>query len=130
MNDELTFKLAFATSILGILGIIIFSGQVYPPEIHINAINHGMIDHEISIQGVVENISESKSSQTYFLEIADNTGKISVVVFHQNKEDYEKYNLKLNNLVKRRINVVGTVTEYDGHLELILKDPKSIKIIS
>lgn len=130
MDDEVMFKIALTTSILGIVGIIIFSGQVGPQELHINDINRGMLDQEVSIQGIVEDIKETKTSQTYFIEIVDGTGKIVVVVFHQNVEDYEKYNLKLNNLLKRRIKIVGKVTEYDGHLELILKDSKSLYIIS
>ena len=130
MDDEIMFKIALTTSILGIVGIIIFSGYIGPQELHINDINRGMLDQEVSIQGVVEDIKETKTSQTYFLEMVDGTGKIVVVVFHQNVEDYEKYNLKLNNLLKRRIKIVGKVTEYDGRLELILKDSKSLNIIS
>lgn len=130
MDDEVMFKIALTTSILGIVGIIIFSGQVGPQELHINDINRGMLDQEVSIQGVVEDVKETKTSQTYLIEMVDGTGKIVVVVFHQNVEDYEKYNLKLNNLLKRRIKIVGKVTEYDGHLELILKDSKSLNIIS
>ncbi len=130
MKDELMFKIALTTSIFGILGIIIFSGQIGPQEHNINEINRGMLDQEVSIQGVVEDVKEFKSSKTYFLDVVDSTGRIGVIVFHQNAEEYEKYNLKVNNLVKRRLKIVGTVTEYDGHLEVILKDSKSLVIIS
>ncbi|UTB31427.1 MAG: OB-fold nucleic acid binding domain-containing protein [Methanobacterium sp. ERen5] len=130
MNDETIYKLALTTTIFGIVGIILLSGQLYPQEYHINDINRGMLDKQVSIQGVVEEIKKSKNSDTYFLEIADETGRINVVVFHQTVEDYEKYNLKINELVKRRIRVMGTVTEYNGHLEIILTDSKSVKLIA
>jgi len=53
---------------------------------------------------------------------------MNVVIFDKEAEDFEK-NIKINNLIKRRIKVLGTVTEYNGDLELILKDSKSLKII-
>jgi DNA/RNA endonuclease YhcR with UshA esterase domain len=130
MKDNQIFKIALTTSILGIVGIIIFSGQLSPQEYSIININTGMLDKEVSINGVVEDIKKSKDGKTYFLEIGDSTGRISVVVFHQNVEDYERYNLKIMDLVKRRIRIHGKVTEYNGHLEIILTDSKSIKVIA
>ena len=67
---------------------------------------------------------------TYFLEIMDNSGKMNVVLFDKEAEDFEKNNIRINNLIKRRIKVLGTVTEYIGGLELILNDSKSLKIIA
>ncbi|MTK64621.1 MAG: DNA-binding protein, partial [Methanobacterium sp.] len=49
---------------------------------------------------------------------------------HQTVEDYEKYNLKISELMKRRIKIMGTVSEYDGNLEIILTDSKSVKLIA
>lgn len=130
MEDDDLFKIALTTSILGIIGIIIFSGQLTPQEYSINDINRGMLDKEVTIHGVVEDIKKSKNGETYFLEVGDSTGRISVVVFHQNVEDYERYNLKIMDLIKRRIRIQGTVTEYDGHIELILTDSKSVKVVA
>jgi DNA/RNA endonuclease YhcR with UshA esterase domain len=124
------FKIALVLSILGIIGMIIFSGQLEPDELQIKEINPGMLDEEISVEGIVENLKESPNKHTYFLEIMDNTGKINVVIFEKEVYDLEKNNLKMNNLIKRRIKVLGTVTEYNGRLELILKDSKSLLIVS
>jgi DNA/RNA endonuclease YhcR with UshA esterase domain len=130
MNDRCTFKIAFGVSILGIIGMIIFSGQLEPNELQINKINPGMLDEEVSVEGIVEEIKESPNKHTYFLEIMDNTGKINVVIFEKEAYDLEKNNLNIHNLIMRRIKVLGTVTEYNGHLELILKDSKSLLIVS
>jgi DNA/RNA endonuclease YhcR with UshA esterase domain len=130
MNDKVMFRIALTTSIVGILGIIIFSGQIGPKELHIRDIDGGMLDQEVSIKGVVDNIKESKDTGTYFMEVTDNTGRIDVIIFEKNVKEYQKYNLKIYNLLKMRIKVVGTVNEYDGHLELILKDAKSLQIIA
>lgn len=130
MKDNDFFKIALTTSVIGIVGIIIFSGQISPQEYSVKDINRGMLDKEVSIQGVVEDIMRSKDGETYFLVVADNSGRISVVVFHQTVQDYERYNLKIMDLVKKRIRIKGRVAEYDGHLEIILTDSKSVKVIA
>lgn len=130
LEDRYIFKIALATSILGIVGMIIFAGQITPKQLQINQINHGMLDDEILVEGVVDDIKESTNSHTYFLEIMDNTGKINIIIFDKNVNDIENNNLKIHNLIKRRIKVLGTVTEYNGRLELILKDAKSLMVVA
>jgi DNA/RNA endonuclease YhcR with UshA esterase domain len=76
------------------------------------------------------NIKESSDKHTYFLEIMDNSGKINLVIFGKEADDLEKNNINLNNLLNKRIKILGIVTEYNGSLELILKDSKSLKIIA
>ena len=41
-----------------------------------------------------------------------------------------KIYLTIFQLNKRRIKLLGTVTEYNGRMELVLKDSKSIEIIA
>jgi DNA/RNA endonuclease YhcR with UshA esterase domain len=130
MEDRYILKIAFLFSIFGIIGMTIFSGHITPNYYQINEINLGMLDQKISIEGVVDNIKESPNKQTYFLEIMDNTGKIDLVIFRKEAEDIEKNNININNLINTRIKISGTVTEYDGRLELILTDSKSLKIIA
>jgi DNA/RNA endonuclease YhcR with UshA esterase domain len=130
MEDRLIFKIAFATSILGIIGMIIFSGQITPRQVNINEINLGMLDEEVMVEGVADNIKESPNTNSFFIEIVDKTGKINVVVFDKNAKEIQKNNLTIHQLINRRIKVVGTVTEYNGRLELILKDKKSFMVIA
>ena len=130
MKDRYMFKIALATALIGIVGMMIFAGQITPKHQNINEINPGMLDEEITIEGVVDNIKESPNSQTYFLEVTDNTGKINVVIFKRNAKDIENNNLTIFQLNKRRIKLLGTVTEYNGRMELVLKDAKSIEIIA
>jgi DNA/RNA endonuclease YhcR with UshA esterase domain len=121
--------MAFVVSIFGIVSMIIFSGQLAPRQLHIKDINPGMLDEDVTVEGVVVDLKESPSGHTYFLETMDSTGKINVVVFEREVGEIEKNNLKITNLIKRRIKVLGTVTEYNGRLELILKDSKSLKVV-
>lgn len=130
MEDRLIFKIAFATSIIGILGMIIFSGQITPREVNINEINLGMLDEEVIVEGVADDIKESPNSHSFFIELVDKTGRINVVVFDKNAIEIQKNNLTIHHLINRRIKVVGTVTEYNGRLELILKDTKSFVVVA
>lgn len=130
VEDNTLFKIAFATSILGLIGMILFSGQVTPKQVHIVEVNNGMLDEDVSVEGVVCEIKQSQNGKTYFLELMDNTGKIDVVVFEKDVQYIEKNSFKMNSLINRRIKIFGTVAEYNGRLELELKDAKSLKIVA
>jgi len=79
VKDRIIFKIAFATSILGIICMIIFGGQIAPKELQIIEIKLGMLDEEVTIEGVVTDLKETPNKHTYFLEIMDNTWKINVL---------------------------------------------------
>ncbi|AXV37864.1 MAG: DNA-binding protein [Methanobacteriaceae archaeon] len=130
MQDDDIFKMAFITAIIGVVGMIIFSNYILPREIEIIDIDKGMLDEEVSLEGYVSKLEKSKNSNTYFLEIIDNTGKISAVIFEKTVIEIEKGNFTVKSLKNRRIKIVGTVTQYNGDMEIILKDAKSIKIIA
>jgi len=130
MGDSKIFKIVFIVSIFGIIAMTVFSGQITPNNYQINEINLGMLDEKISVEGVVDNIKESPDKHTYFLEMMDNTGKINLVIFKKEAENIERNNIHIYNLLNRRIKILGIVTEYNGNLELILKDSKSLKIIA
>lgn len=128
MEDAQIFRIALITAIIGLAGMMLLSSKVMPQEININDINKGMIGEEITIEGVVAKIDKSSKSNTYFLQIVDDTGKISAVIFDTTVLEIEKSSLNIGSLVNHRIKITGEVTEYNGNIELILKDAKSIKI--
>lgn len=72
--------------------------------------------------------SQSKSSD--FLTINDGTGQVSLIIFesqlvqiNDNGGDVESYEGK-------KVNVIGTVTEYNSQLELILSNGDSTMLSS
>jgi DNA/RNA endonuclease YhcR with UshA esterase domain len=131
MEDHYIFRIALITSIIGLVGMIFFAGQIMPREVKISDISRGMLDEDVAVEGVVEDIGKAKGSNTYFLDIMDGTGKTTLVIFDSTATDLQKeQNLTVQSMDKQRINVVGTVSEYKGGTELILKDSKSLKIIS
>jgi DNA/RNA endonuclease YhcR with UshA esterase domain len=131
MEDHYIFRIALITSIIGLVGMIFFAGQIMPREVKISDISRGMLDEDVAVEGVVENIGKAKGSNTYFLDLMDGTGKTTLVIFDSTATDLQKeQNLTVQSMDKQRINVVGTVSEYKGSTELILKDSKSLKVIS
>lgn len=129
VDDQKIFKVVLFTAIFGLVGMIASANSINPQTVQIKDIDRGMLDKEVSIEGMVTGISQSKKGGTYFLELMDGTGKIKVVVFESAATEIQKTSVDLESLSQRRIKVVGNVAEYKGSLELILKDASSLKIL-
>ncbi len=130
MEDKKIFKLALFTTILGLVGMMFSASYITPQKVQIKDINRGMLDKEVSLEGVVVGISQSQKGGTYFLELMDGTGKIKLVIFESAASEIQKTSIKISNFNNRRLHVVGRVTEYQGSLELVLKDASSLKIVA
>lgn len=112
------------------VGMIFTAGYIAPQKVRIEDLNLGMIDKEVSVEGVVQVVKRSKNGETYFLDLNDGSGRLTIVIFQSTSLDMEKNNINIMGLNQRRVNVVGNVAEYRGALELILKDSKSLKILA
>jgi len=130
VDDEKIFKIALLTSLVGMVGMIFTAGYIAPQKVRIEDLNLGMIDKEVSVEGVVQVVKRSKNGETYFLDLNDGSGRLTIVIFQSTSLDMEKNNINIMGLNQRRVNVVGNVAEYRGALELILKDSKSLKILA
>ena len=129
MEDHLIFKIALAMSIMGLIGMVFSADMISPGEIKIKDIDRGMLDEDVTLEGFVQNVKKSSSSNTYFMEIMDGTGKITVLIFDSNAQELQKANTTIYNLNSRRVKVTGKVSEYQGKIELILNDASSLKIL-
>lgn len=129
MEDSQIFRIALITTILGLSGMMLLSDKIMPQEIKIKDLNKGMLDEEVSIVGLVEKIDKSPRSNTYFLQIMDGTGKTTAVIFDSTVLDLEKNNLTPMSFLNHRVKITGNVQQYNGNMELILNDGKSIKIL-
>ncbi|MDI9436109.1 MAG: exodeoxyribonuclease VII large subunit [Euryarchaeota archaeon] len=130
MEDQKIFKLALFTTIFGLVGVIFAANYITPQEVQIKDMNRGMLDKEVSVEGLVTDVSKSRSGGTYFLELMDGTGKIKLIIFESEAFEIQKTGINIKNFNNRRIRVMGRVTEYHGSLEVILKDSSSLKIIA
>lgn len=128
ITDEKIFKIALFTALIGIVGMLIFAGDISPKEIAIKDINREIIDEKVAVVGLVESMKPSSNGNTYFLTLNDGTGKISVVVFESILIDFQENGIDITNFENEKVKVIGTVTEYKSSMELILDNSNSIII--
>ena len=129
MKDGQIFRIALIIAVLGLSGMMLLSDKIMPHEIKIKDLNKGMLDEDVSIVGLVEKIDKSPRSNTYFLQIMDGTGKTNAVIFDNTILDLEKNNLTPMSFANHRVKITGNVQQYNGNIELILNDEKSIRIL-
>ncbi|WP_458453555.1 exodeoxyribonuclease VII large subunit [Methanobrevibacter sp.] len=129
ITDEKLLKIALVTSLIGIIGLIIFTPTIEVKEVDIKDINRAMIDEEVKVDGVITDVAQSSSKTSYFLTISDGEAQISLIIFESQVADIQSRNLDINDFKNRKVSVVGTITEYNSDLELILSSGDSLRII-
>ena len=70
ITDDKLLKIALITSLIGLIGLIIFTPSIEVKKVEIQDINRGMIDEEVSIYCVVSDVKASASKSSYFLGLA------------------------------------------------------------
>ena len=129
ITDEKLMKMALITSLIGIIGLIIFTPSIEVKEVDIKNINRGMIDEEVKIDCVIQDISQSRTKSNYFLTINDGTGQMPLIIFENQASEIQSKNFDISDFKDKRVEVIGKVTEYNSQLELILSSGDSLKII-
>ena len=130
ITDDKLLKIALITSLIGIIGLIVFTPTIEVKEVDIKDINRGMIDEEVSITGVITEVSQSSSKTSYFLTINDGEAQIQLIIFEKQLAEIESRNLDIESFANRKVQVVGTVTQYNSQMELILSRGDSLRIIN
>ena len=128
ITDDKLLKIALITSLVGIIGLIIFTPTIEVKEIELKDINRGMIDEEVKVSCVVQDISQSKSKSSYFFTINDGTAQMPLIIFENQASEIQSNNMDINDFKDKKVEVVGKVTEYNSQLELILSSGDSLKI--
>lgn len=129
ITDDKLLKIALITSLIGLIGLIIFTPSIEVKKVEIQDINRGMIDEEVSIDCVVSDVKSSASKSSYFLTINDGTGQMSLIIFESQLAQLKDNGIDIESYKGKKVNVAGTVTEYNSQLELILSSGDAIKIV-
>lgn len=129
ITDDKLLKIALVTSLIGIIGLIIFTPTIEVKEVDIKDISRGMIDEEVKITGVITDVAQSHSKTSYFLTINDGEAQIPLIIFESQVGEIQSKNLDIEDFENRKVEVVGTVTQYESELELILSSGDSLRII-
>ena len=128
ITDDKLLKIALVTSLIGIIGLIIFTPTIEVKKVEIKDITRAMIDEEVSVDCVVEDVARSSSGSSYFLSVNDGTGRIQVIIFESQAAEIQSGNIDIEDFRNRRVEVTGKITEYNSDLEMILSSADSLKI--
>ena len=131
ITDDKLLKIALITSLIGLIGLIIFTPSIEVKKVEIQDINRGMINKEraFSIEGVVSDVKSSASKSSYFLTVNDGTDQMSLIIFESQLAQLEDNGIDIESYKGKKVNVVGTVTQYNSQLELILSSGDDIKMV-
>ncbi|WP_400228596.1 RNA-binding protein [Methanobrevibacter smithii] len=129
ITDDKLLKIALITSLIGLIGLIIFTPSIEVKKVEIQDINRGMIDEEVGIDCVVSDVKASASKSSYFLTINDGTGQMSLIIFESQLAQLKDNGIAVESYKGKKVSVAGTVTEYNSQLELILSSGDAIKIV-
>ena len=130
ITDDKLLKIALVTSLIGLIGLIMFTPSIEVKEVKIKDITRGMIDEEVSIDCVVSDVKSSKSGSSYFLTINDGTGQMPLVIFESQVSQMQTNNMDIQDFKNKKVNVVGKITEYNNEMEIVLSSGDSLKILN
>lgn len=130
ITDDKLLRIALVTSLIGIIGLLIFTPTIEVKKVKIEDITRAMIDEEVCIDCVITDISQSSTKSSYFLTINDGTGKMSLIVFEKQAAEIQSNNFDIEDFKDRKVEVTGKITEYNSELELILSSGDGLKITS
>lgn len=130
ITDDKLLKIALVTSLIGLIGLIMFTPSIEVKEVKIKDIDRGMIDEEVSIDCVVSDVKSSKRGSSYFLTINDGTGQMPLVIFESQVSQMQTNNMDIQDFKNKKVNVVGKITEYNNEMEIVLSSGDSLKILN
>ena len=130
ITDDKLLKIALITSLIGIIGLIIFTPTIEVKHVDIKDIDRGMIDEEVSVTGVITDVAQSSSKTSYFLTINDGESQIQLIIFESQVAEIQSKNLDIEDFENRKVEIVGTITEYNSQMELILSSGDSLRILN
>ncbi|MBO6111395.1 MAG: RNA-binding protein [Methanobrevibacter sp.] len=130
ITDDKLLKIALVTSLIGLIGLILFTPSIEVKEVKIKDVTRSMIDEEVSISCVVSDVKSSKSGSSYFLTINDGTGQMPLIIFESQIAQMQTNNLDIEDFKDKKVNVVGKITEYNNEIEIVLSSGDSLKIIN
>ena len=128
ITDDKLLRIALITSLIGIIGLLIFTPAIEVKKIKIEDINRGMIDEEVSIDCVVTDLSPSSSGSSYFLTVNDGTGQIQLIIFESQLAEIQSNSFDIEDFKNKKVTATGKITEYNSQLEMILSSGDGLKI--
>jgi DNA/RNA endonuclease YhcR with UshA esterase domain len=121
MSDRF-LTIATLTSITGLILLTIASEHLYPPTTNIGDISTDLLDKNVHIESNACNVHQF-SGGSIIVKLCDGKNELDL---------YLPYNVaqSINSsiLEGKKLDVVGTVEVYQGRLEVVVHNPKHLKI--
>ena len=111
MREKELLKVSLIFSLIGILILFFLTYTIKVQLYEISSLSKDNLDDTVRVKGVVESFAETPG--LYLVTLKDNTGRITVVVFKD-----EKLNLQEG----LGLEVIGNVVEYKDKIEIIAKE--------
>jgi len=111
VKEKDLLKVSLIFSLIGILILFFLTYTLKVNLYEINSLSKDNLDDIVRVKGVVESFTETPG--LYLVNLKDNTGKITVVVFKDEKLELQE---------GLEIEVIGQVVEYQNKLEIIAKE--------
>lgn len=110
-DGKMMEKAALATSLAGIIMLLVLSLQIEPKTKDIGEINTKLLDQWVRVNGTITNIRETNGLLILELESGKDSSMIQAIVYADKLDlDYMESGLKAE--------VIGKVIEYYGRLEI------------
>jgi len=110
VNEIVLLRVSLIFSLIGILILFMLTYELKVKLYEINSLSKDNIDDVVRVKGVIESFAETPG--LYLITLSDNTGKMTVVIFKDEKIPLQK-NLE--------IEIIGSVVEYKDKIEIIAK---------
>ncbi|MFQ6136398.1 MAG: exodeoxyribonuclease VII large subunit [Candidatus Hydrothermarchaeales archaeon] len=120
MNDSELLKISLLVSTIGLIMLFAISSYSQPPLVKISEITYDDVGGYVIVNGKIIKKSVHRDGHI-FLDIADETGKMKVVIFSGTANTIKNETLSCLK-VGNTLNVKGKVDEYRGALEMVPKD--------
>ena len=116
MEDTTLLKISFIVAAIGVCILIILGNVITLEESNIAKLDKKSLDKNVKIKGYIQNIQTFGSIK--IIEIEDNTGKISVVVFDN------KFYVKNGGIAE----VEGKLTIREGKLQVNAETIRTVQV--
>jgi len=99
-------------AVIGIAGVVLVSFFTAPDRVSPGAIDEGLLGRVVSSQGTISSFATNNGN--IFIQLSDDRGRISVVMFERTAQGTDVYSLKEGD----NITATGKVLVYKGDLEI------------
>ncbi|MBU2638369.1 MAG: OB-fold nucleic acid binding domain-containing protein [Nanoarchaeota archaeon] len=124
MDEKQLFRIAFICTFIGLIGVIAASQLIEVKTISIEEAKQAKEGSYVKITGNVINIRQTQAA--FFLDVADNTGEITIVAFPDNKGLIQKEVLPAFMDKGSNVTIEGKTSIYKGMPEIMAEKIEAI----